>query len=466
MEIAFFTDPVANIDMKTQPQATCPRQEFSFLLAAMLKSAQQVADAGSGLLEAGSIPVSEEGESISPMLESGNPEDTAIEGKASQDESTDEAALEVNMFAPVPFANPVQSPEVRAAAPNTAPGWAGNEVAAAAVQKTAFFKIEDNDAVAKGVRDIKDSAVTGSAQADNNGKIEISEDLLANGSSREDFEIEIPTDEILKQAKTDEPMNEAAFAAVSDKEAALQKEGKLTEKTQFDVSFAERDEKASSVEKNVTAANEIVQPLTASCEGFETSNRDASEEEVVSQGASVETQPVKPEAVATGVTFDNTIEQAAKPAPAARMTTATAEVHEKVQAGMKVSIQQDGGEVKMKLNPDSLGEVRIRLNVNEGMVRAEITVDNPEVKRIIEADSSFLRESLGAQGLTLDKCVVEVGRSFDASYREDSDRSQPDFNEQQRPMKDRDEDKGNNGWHRHFRNQNARHEEGGVDFFA
>jgi flagellar hook-length control protein FliK len=151
----------------------------------------------------------------------------------------------------------------------------------------------------------------------------------------------------------------------------------------------------------------------------------------------------------------------------ARVAPLAAEVQEKVQAGIKVSVEQGGGEVKMKLNPESLGEVRIKLNVASGVVKAEITVENIEVKRIIESDSAFLRDSLGAHGLTLDKCVVEVGRSFEAGTREKSGES---FSgDEQRPMKDREhekENRENSGWqHRHFRKNYARHEDGGVDFF-
>lgn len=179
-----------------------------------------------------------------------------------------------------------------------------------------------------------------------------------------------------------------------------------------------------------------------------------------------EARPEGLERALSPVSFEKLIEGPAKEGSSqtARLSPTAAEVHEKVQAGIKVSVDSGGGEVRMKLNPESLGEVRIKLNVDSGVVKAEIMVENMEVKRIIESDSSFLKESLGAHGLTLDKCVVEVSRSFDARGREGNGSDAPAGGEQ-RPPRDREQEKSGTPWQRHYKQGHGRQEDGRLDFF-
>lgn len=301
------------------------------------------------------------------------------------------------------------------------------------------------------------------AASNEKGRIELAPGLLNDSGQQEHFEIEIPAEDILKHSVV-EPEQGPAIAASGAKPEAL-------ENVDFSVLFEQepverpgqpgRAEKVSFEEGRSPQAD-----LGFTFHGSEDHEQDSGSRD--SAGASAnhvhETHGAKPEHIISAA-FDKLIDSPVKEAPAApvRMAPLASEVQEKVQAGIKVSLEQGGGEVKMKLNPESLGEVRIKLNVSSGMVKAEIIVENPEVKHIIESDSSFLRESLGSHGLTLEKCVVEVGRPSDARGREGSGESALSGDER-RPMKDRDE-KGSSNWQRHYRGNHGRQEDGGVDFF-
>lgn len=116
-------------------------------------------------------------------------------------------------------------------------------------------------------------------------------------------------------------------------------------------------------------------------------------------------------------------------APAAVRTII--DVKEKLEGAIKVSVEQGGGEVRMKLNPESLGELTIKLNIEENVVTAEIVVESAEVKSILDTDSGLLKDALGSQGLTLDKYTVEIKAAPRDPDEQLPDREDPvrDFNQ-------------------------------------
>ncbi|MCC6501716.1 MAG: flagellar hook-length control protein FliK [Deltaproteobacteria bacterium] len=151
------------------------------------------------------------------------------------------------------------------------------------------------------------------------------------------------------------------------------------------------------------------------------------------------------------------------PMSALKSAPVVLEVRDSVEAAIKLSAEADGGEVRMKLNPEALGEVRIRLDVSSGAVKAEIIVESQEVKAMIEADSSFLKDALSSHGLTLDKCVVEVARNADLKLRDESVWQDPSGDE--RASGNRGQENGTGNWHGRFKQERERKEDSGVDFF-
>lgn len=86
-----------------------------------------------------------------------------------------------------------------------------------------------------------------------------------------------------------------------------------------------------------------------------------------------------------------------------------AEVYEKFLNGMRMSFSQGGKAVKIRLHPDNLGHMEIKLDIDDNKaVTARIVVENAHVKGILESDSSRLKELLASQGLKLDSYSVDV----------------------------------------------------------
>lgn len=293
--------------------------------------------------------------------------------------------------------------------------------------------------------------------------------------SKEHFEVEIPAEVVMRHSEAENSAisQEATAAPVYAGKAEAFKEA-LAAEVPMPVS-KERETVENARQEDAVEGGEHAAKADPTRFGFMDDNeghgRDGEEkrhESLSSSGGQsvAGTRSTGAEQTLSPAGFEKLMEAPSTEAATrpGRPAPITAEVHEKVQAGIKVSVESNGGEVRMKLNPESLGEVRIRLNVDSGTVKAEIIVENMEVKRIIESDSSFLRESLGTHGLTLDKCVVEVSRSFDARGREGDGNDQRAGAEQRQP-REREQEKGGTPWQGRYRQEHGRRDDGRLDFF-
>src|SRR3989304_3464127 len=118
----------------------------------------------------------------------------------------------------------------------------------------------------------------------------------------------------------------------------------------------------------------------------------------------------RPVAVAAGVKFNEVMDSPSATRPVQPEET-LAELQERLNAGIKISVQKNGGEVRMKLNPEHLGEIVIRLTIENGTVKADIRAESVEIKQLLETDSSMLKEALGSHGLHLKECTIGVSRA-------------------------------------------------------
>lgn len=89
-----------------------------------------------------------------------------------------------------------------------------------------------------------------------------------------------------------------------------------------------------------------------------------------------------------------------------------------------------GGEAVVKLNPDGMGEVRLKVLVQDGKVNLEMATETKEAKKLIESSISELRSSLAGHKLTIDQVKVDVGNqaSTDSQSQKNMD-TRPDLNQ-------------------------------------
>ena len=77
----------------------------------------------------------------------------------------------------------------------------------------------------------------------------------------------------------------------------------------------------------------------------------------------------------------------------------------------RMSVRSNGSqsEVKIKLDPPSLGKVRMNIIMSGDGVRTVIVAENQAVKQVIENNFNQLRDAMGEQGLKLGSFTVTVG---------------------------------------------------------
>ncbi|MCQ2519718.1 MAG: flagellar hook-length control protein FliK [Lachnospiraceae bacterium] len=77
---------------------------------------------------------------------------------------------------------------------------------------------------------------------------------------------------------------------------------------------------------------------------------------------------------------------------------------------IKVELSPENTEINLKLHPETLGNVSVRVSQNsEGVLTAQFNAQNESVKAIIESQAIVLKESLEAKGVTVSAIEVMVG---------------------------------------------------------
>jgi flagellar hook-length control protein FliK len=84
---------------------------------------------------------------------------------------------------------------------------------------------------------------------------------------------------------------------------------------------------------------------------------------------------------------------------------------EQLSKGVSVAVNEQHSEMKIVMHPESLGEVTLRVQVEEGKVSTSMDVQQTQVKQTIEANIPQLREALSAKGLTMDRIEVTTAQN-------------------------------------------------------
>ncbi len=98
--------------------------------------------------------------------------------------------------------------------------------------------------------------------------------------------------------------------------------------------------------------------------------------------------------------------------PVMERFTTTEDIMNQIMDHMKINLRSDVQEMEMQLHPASLGTVNVQLTSREGVVTAQFTTQNEEVKAAIESQLVTLKEQFEEQGIKVDAVEVTV-----ANYR-------------------------------------------------
>ena len=82
---------------------------------------------------------------------------------------------------------------------------------------------------------------------------------------------------------------------------------------------------------------------------------------------------------------------------------------DQITEAIKVDVSPETSEINLRLHPESLGTVSVKVSANnEGVLTAKFTAQNESVKAIIESQAIVLKETLEAKGVTVEAVEVMV----------------------------------------------------------
>ena len=100
-----------------------------------------------------------------------------------------------------------------------------------------------------------------------------------------------------------------------------------------------------------------------------------------------------------------------------------AETMPRVFRGLSAMVNQRGGAMTMRLQPPSLGELRVQMTIARGVVNAVFQPATPEAAALLDRSLGSLRASLESHGLTVERLTVQPAPQASASQtaREQAD---------------------------------------------
>lgn len=82
-----------------------------------------------------------------------------------------------------------------------------------------------------------------------------------------------------------------------------------------------------------------------------------------------------------------------------------------VGTGVALHAHKGGGEMRLVLHPDDMGEVKLKVSTKGGKVEVQLTAENNDVANVLRSGNQDLEASLKDQNLTLSKFEVTVSDS-------------------------------------------------------
>ncbi|MCR4748551.1 MAG: flagellar hook-length control protein FliK [Lachnospiraceae bacterium] len=99
-------------------------------------------------------------------------------------------------------------------------------------------------------------------------------------------------------------------------------------------------------------------------------------------------------------------------------------IYEQVNESLKLNMTEDMTEMEMNLHPASLGNVRIQVAARDGIVTANFTTQNEQVKAVLEAQIVELKETMNEQGIKVEAIEVNVAaHAFEENLSKEGDNS-------------------------------------------
>lgn len=121
-------------------------------------------------------------------------------------------------------------------------------------------------------------------------------------------------------------------------------------------------------------------------------------------------------------TFENEITKAEEIVSEARDLTdrflENVNVVKQMVRNVELKVGETNSEMSIKLDPENLGKVNLKIVTDNGIVTAKFEAENQRVKEIIESNLSLLKESLENKGVQINGLEVSVGQNMSKQFND------------------------------------------------
>ena len=153
------------------------------------------------------------------------------------------------------------------------------------------------------------------------------------------------------------------------------------------------------------------------------------------------------------------------------------EIIKQVQAKLNVRAagNDNYSEIRFRLNPDNLGEVSMKITMENNSLTARMRVENESVKEVFEANFAELKKALDVQGVKVEKIEVTLKNDTsnmgnfsesNSTHERDNKRNSNPFSRGSGNSNANKENDNNITLNSRSRRQSIRHNDGHVDYLA
>lgn len=123
-------------------------------------------------------------------------------------------------------------------------------------------------------------------------------------------------------------------------------------------------------------------------------------------------------------TLKMTVDDVVTEMPLSYSNTSMEDILEQVTDSLKTTMKDDITEMEMQLHPASLGNVKIQVAARDGIITANFTTQNEEVKQALETQIIQLKEQMNEQGIKVEAVEVAVdAHAFERNFNNEHDQS-------------------------------------------
>ena len=109
-------------------------------------------------------------------------------------------------------------------------------------------------------------------------------------------------------------------------------------------------------------------------------------------------------------------------------------IMDQVSKNLSLNLHNNSSEVRIAMKPESLGEVVMKVKMDDGKVSAQINVNNVNVKAILDANVAQLHDTLLSRGIEVQR--IDIVADGQAAFGSSSGQNKPKQKSQQRDMPD------------------------------